>query len=408
MEYITHSLPSGLRIAYFSTPGEVTYLGFGIGVGTRHETLHRHGLAHFTEHMLFKGTPRRNARQIIYRMEEVGADLNAFTTKEETFLYAAFHRRYLHRALELMSDIVQHSIYPADELQKEKDVIIDEINSYKDSPAELIFDDFENLLFAGHPLGHNILGTEKSVRRFTSEHGRRFFRRHYRPDNMLLFVMGQLDFDKLVHEAERYFPSGEPPCPSVMPSAPEVQPPIAHMVRRRKGTHQHHTLMGTTAYAMNDPRRYPLSLAVNMLGGPGMNSLLNMLLREERGWVYNVEATYTAYTDTGVTNIYFGCARQHAEVAHQLVCETLDQFRQEPMDERKLTAAKLQLKGQLAVSNDNRENIFLSMGKSLLHHEYFLSMPELYRIIDSITIEQVNAVKANIFDPSRILTLTYY
>ncbi len=408
MEYITHSLPSGLRIACFPTPGEVTYLGFGIGVGARHETLHRHGLAHFTEHMLFKGTLRRNAEQIIYRMEEVGADLNAFTTKEETFLYAALHRRYWHRALELMSDIVQHSIYPADELRKEKEVIIDEINSYKDSPSELIFDDFENLLFARHPLGHNILGSEKSVRRFTAEHGRHFFRYHYRPDNMLLFVMGQLDFDELVSEAARYFPSGEPLGPSAQPSTCEVKLPIARMVRRRKGTHQHHTLMGTTAYAMNDPRRFPLSLAVNMLGGPGMNSLLNMLLREERGWVYNVEAAYTAYTDIGVMNIYFGCAKQHAEAARRLVCETLEQFRQEPMDERRLTAAKLQLKGQLAVSNDNRENIFLSMGKSLLHHEHFLSMPELYRIIDAITVEQINAVKSEIFDPSRMLTLTYY
>ncbi|KGN75067.1 peptidase M16 [Porphyromonas macacae] len=407
MEYITEILPSGLKIAYFPDQSEVTYLGYGIGVGSRHENNREHGLAHFTEHMLFKGTGKRSAKQIIFRMEEVGADLNAFTTKEETFLYAAFSKRHLNRAMELMSDIVLHSAYPEKELQKEKEVIIDEINSYKDTPAELIYDEFENLLFKGRPLGHNILGTEQSVRRVQPASGRQFLAKHYRPDNMLLFVMGQVDFERLVEQASYYFPSKDPvPRREAVKRKPFVHP-CGQTIRRRKDTYQHHTMIGNLAYAMNDKRRYALSLMTNILGGPGMNSQLNMLLREENGLVYNVEAGYTAYSDTGVFHIYYGCAKQNAAYTKKLVLEALEQFICRPLTEQELTAAKQQLKGQLAISNDNRENVFLSMGKSLMHFEHFNSLSELYLRIDSITADDIFEVAKEVLNPARLLTLEY-
>lgn len=410
MEYITKILPSGLKIAYLPDQSEVTYLGFGIGVGTRHEEAKQHGMAHLVEHMLFKGTHKRNAKQIIYRMEEVGADLNAYTTKEDTFIYAAFSKRHLNRAMVLMSDIVTNSIFPGEELEKEKEVIIDEINSYKDSPAELIYDEFENLLFGKGPLGHAILGNERSVKGIDSEAMRQFFGEHYQPENMLLFAMGQLDFDYLTSMAEYYFPANATAAnthPKKATAQHRPQLPPGHYIHKRKRTHQHHCMIGNWAYDKDDDRRYVLSMLTNILGGPGMNARLNMKLREECGLVYSVEASYTAYSDVGIFAIYYGCSKANATKAHELVLEVLANFRNSRLTETELTAAKQQLKGQLAISNDNRENVFMSMGKNLLRHDYFDSMKDLYARIDAITSEQIYQVANEILVPESLVTLAY-
>ncbi len=390
----------------------VTYIGFGIKVGTRNENLRKHGLAHFTEHMLFKGTQKRKSEQIIFRLEEVGAEINAFTTKEETFLYSILPSQHFNRAFVLMADLINNSRFPQEETDKEKVVIIDEINSYKDSPAELIFDDFENLLFRGHALGHNILGTEASVKRFTPEMGRQFVKEFYTPDNITLFIQGKAEMSRICELAEYLFPAQ----PVILKQSDKglktfcerSKIDIPLLVHKRKGTYQHHIIMGAYAYSMYNNKRVTLSLINNIIGGPGMNSLLNMSLRETHGLAYNVESNYTAYTDIGMFTIYFGCSKENAEKCIELVIEVLNSFMNTPLSSDKLIKAKRQLKGQLAIAADNKESSFLSMGKSMMHYGKFDSLEQIYKKIDNITAQDISDVAAEVLDPYKMNRLVYY
>jgi len=421
MKYNTYTLDNGLRIIHLPSDSKVVYCGYQINAGTRNEEPGEEGLAHFCEHVTFKGTERRKAWHILNCLESVGGDLNAYTNKEGTVYYSAILKEHIARAVDLLTDIVFHSVYPQAEIDKEVEVICDEIESYNDSPAELIYDEFENIIFKGSPLGHNILGTAEQVRSFKTEDALRFTRKLYRPDNAIFFAYGDIDFKKLVRLLKKSFLSEERRVKSEKFNSPEAQAQfnIQHStfntqhsfegqtIVMQKNTHQAHVMIGTRAYDVNDSRRMPLYLLNNMLGGPGMNAKLNLALREHNGLVYTVESTMAAYGDTGVWSIYFGCDEHDVKRCLRLVRKELDKFMQKPLSEAQLKAAKKQIKGQVGVACDNRENFALDFGKSFLHYGWEKNVDRLYEQVDEITAEQIQAVAQELFDKDRLTTLIF-
>ena len=431
MKYNTYILDNGLRIIHLPSDSKVVYCGYQINAGTRNEEPGEEGLAHFCEHVTFKGTERRKAWHILNCLESVGGDLNAYTNKEGTVYYSAILKEHIARAVDLLTDIVFHSVYPQAEIDKEVEVICDEIESYNDSPAELIYDEFENIIFKGSPLGHNILGTAEQVRSFKTEDALRFTRKLYRPDNAIFFAYGDIDFNKLVRLLKKSFLSEERRVKSEETTfgdrresqfnSPEAQAQftIQHStfntqhsfegqtIVMQKNTHQAHVMIGTLAYDVNDSRRMPLYLLNNMLGGPGMNAKLNLALREHNGLVYTVESTMVAYGDTGIWSIYFGCDEHDVKRCLRLVRKELDKFMQKPLSEAQLKAAKKQIKGQVGVACDNRENFALDFGKSFLHYGWEKNVDRLYEQVDEITAEQIQAVAQELFDKDRLTTLIF-
>ena len=414
MKYNTYTLDNGLRIIHLPSDSKVVYCGYQINAGTRNEEPGEEGLAHFCEHVTFKGTERRKAWHILNCLESVGGDLNAYTNKEGTVYYSAILKEHIARAVDLLTDIVFHSVYPQAEIDKEVEVICDEIESYNDSPAELIYDEFENIIFKGSPLGHNILGTAEQVRSFKTEDALRFTRKLYRPDNAIFFAYGDIDFKKLVRLLKKSFLSEERRVKSEKFNSPEAQTQfnIQHSfegqtIVMQKNTHQAHVMIGTRAYDVNDSRRMPLYLLNNMLGGPGMNAKLNLALREHNGLVYTVESTMAAYGDTGIWSIYFGCDEHDVKRCLRLVRKELDKFMQKPLSEVQLKAAKKQIKGQVGVACDNRENFALDFGKSFLHYGWEKNVDRLYEQVDEITAEQIQAVAQELFDKDRLTTLIF-
>ena len=447
MKYNTYTLDNGLRIIHLPSDSKVVYCGYQINAGTRNEEPGEEGLAHFCEHVTFKGTERRKAWHILNCLESVGGDLNAYTNKEGTVYYSAILKEHIARAVDLLSDIVFHSVYPQAEIDKEVEVICDEIESYNDSPAELIYDEFENILFKGSPLGHNILGTAEQVRAFKTEDALHFTRKLYRPDNAIFFAYGDIDFKKLVKLIQKALgecpkgrelacstdcnsaetpteeriaeetPTGETPTEEmeagdanhkVQSSKFNVQSKVAgKTIVMQKNTHQAHVMIGTRAYDVNDDRRMPLYLLNNMLGGPGMNAKLNLALREHNGLVYTVESTMVAYGDTGTWSIYFGCDEHDVKRCLRLVRKELDKFMQKPLSDAQLKAAKKQIKGQIGVACDNRENFALDFGKSFLHYGWEKNVDRLYEQVDEITAAQIQAVAQELFDKGRLTTLIF-
>ena len=431
MKYNTYTLDNGLRIIHLPSDSKVVYCGYQINAGTRNEEPGEEGLAHFCEHVTFKGTERRKAWHILNCLESVGGDLNAYTNKEGTVYYSAILKEHIARAVDLLTDIVFHSVYPQAEIDKEVEVICDEIESYNDSPAELIYDEFENIIFKDSPLGHNILGTAEQVRSFKTEDALRFTRKLYRPDNAIFFAYGDIDFKKLVRLLKKSFLSEERRVKSEETTfgdrresqfnSPEAQAQfnIQHStfntqhsfegqtIVMQKNTHQAHVMIGTRAYDVNDSRRMPLYLLNNMLGGPGMNAKLNLALREHNGLVYTVESTMAAYGDTGIWSIYFGCDEHDVKRCLRLVRKELDKFMQKPLSEAQLKAAKKQIKGQVGVACDNRENFALDFGKSFLHYGWEKNVDRLYEQVDEITAEQIQAVAQELFDKDRLTTLIF-
>ena len=406
-----HTLPCGLRIIASVEPeAAVSYVGIGVRVGARDEGLRWHGLAHSIEHMLFKGTRLRSATQLIERMESVGAELNAYTTKEETMLYSIAPSRYAVRSLHTLLDIATHSIFPQEEWAKEQEVILDEIHSYEDSPSELIFDEFEDQVFRPHSLGHAILGTEASVGRITVEAQRSFYRRYYRPERMVLFARGVLDMESLIAAAERVFVGGAEPLlleAGALPALPLAKMKEARRVVRRRDTAQSHVLLGCAAYSLYDSRRLALSLLANILGGSGMNARLNMRLREERGLVYHVECNYTPYTDAGLFAIYFGSSHRAEAEAIELVYAELERLVAEGLTPRALEQALRQTQGQLILAAEQKEQHFLSMGKSFLHTGRFESDEELQQRLSKLTPALLHEVAVALFDRSAFHELIY-
>ena len=408
---VMHTLPCGLRIIASVEPeAAVSYVGIGVRVGARDEGLRWHGLAHSIEHMLFKGTRLRSATQLIERMESVGAELNAYTTKEETMLYAIAPSRYAARSLHTLLDIATHSTFPQEEWAKEQEVILDEIHSYEDSPSELIFDEFEDQVFRPHSLGHAILGTEASVGRITIEAQRRFYRSHYRAERMVLFARGVLDMESLIAAAERVFVGEAEPLlldAGALPALPLAAMKEARRIVRRRDTVQSHVLLGRAAYSLYDQRRLALSLLANILGGSGMNARLNMRLREERGLVYHVEYNYTPYTDAGLFAIYFGSSHRAEAEAIELVYTELERLVAEGLPPRALEQALRQTQGQLILAAEQKEQHFLSMGKSFLHTGRFESDEELQRRLSELTPALLHEVAVDLFDRSAFHELIY-
>ena len=411
MKYNTHTLDNGLRIIHLPSDSKVVYCGYQINAGTRDEEPGEEGLAHFCEHVTFKGTERRKAWHILNCLESVGGDLNAYTNKEGTVYYSAILKEHIARAVDLLSDIVFHSVYPQAEIDKEVEVICDEIESYNDSPAELIYDEFENILFKDSSLGHNILGTAEQVRSFTTEDALRFTRKLYRPDNAIFFAYGDIDFKKLVKLVRRALAdddSGKLAAEKLPKNYPSVREEIAgQTIVMQKNTHQAHVMIGTRAYDVNDDRRMPLYLLNNILGGPGMNAKLNLALREHNGLVYTVESTMVAYGDTGTWSIYFGCDEHDIKRCLRLVRKELDRMMEKPLSDSQLKAAKKQIKGQIGVACDNRENFALDFGKSFLHYGWEKNVDCLYEQVEAITSQQIQDVARELFDKDRLITLIF-
>ncbi len=461
MKYNTYTLDNGLRIIHLPSDSKVVYCGYQINAGTRDEEPGEEGLAHFCEHVTFKGTERRKAWHILNCLESVGGDLNAYTNKEGTVYYSAILKEHIARAVDLLSDIVFHSVYPQAEIDKEVEVICDEIESYNDSPAELIYDEFENILFKDSSLGHNILGTAEQVRSFTTEDALRFTRKLYRPDNAIFFAYGDIDFKKLVKLVKRALADddsgklAEEDChadfsrdtgfagardseitqmsqapqmtqisgdensitteksvSSVKSVGPKNYPSVGEEIAgqtivMQKNTHQAHVMIGTRAYDVNDDRRMPLYLLNNILGGPGMNAKLNLALREHNGLVYTVESTMVAYGDTGTWSIYFGCDEHDIKRCLRLVRKELDRMMEKPLSDSQLKAAKKQIKGQIGVACDNRENFALDFGKSFLHYGWEKNVDCLYEQVEAITSQQIQDVARELFDKDRLITLIF-
>ena len=404
-KYNTYTLENGLRIIHLPSNSQVVYCGYDIAAGTRNELSGEEGMAHFCEHMSFKGTASRNAIQIINAIEGLGGELNAFTNKEDTVYYAVISKEHFSEAVNVLTDIVFHSQYPQHEIDKEVEVICDEIESYNDSPAELIYDEFENLLFEGHPLGHNILGNAEQLRTYTTADALRFVNRNYRPEKMVFFVYGDIDFKRLCKNLERLTPEASHTSASEPASAAHIRRVNAQFIERNRSTHQAHVMTGCQAYAYTDPRRMTLYLLNNILGGPGMNARLNLSLRERHGLVYTVESTMATYGDTGIWSIYFGCDHHDINRCRKLVRHELDRLMQKPLTLQQLIAAKRQLKGQLAIACDNHEQFALDFGRSYLHHGHERDLETLYQRIDAITTEELQTVACDLFAPDHMTTL---
>lgn len=405
INYYTHTLQNGLRIVHKPLESNVSYCGFIVNAGTRDEEKDEYGMAHFVEHMLFKGSEKRRSYHIINRMENVGGELNAYTNKEETVVYSAFLEEHFQRAFELMSDITFHSIFPPHEIEKEIDIIIDEIHSYEDSPSDLIYDEFENLMFSGSQIGHNILGEPEQLLTFDRGKAIKFITNHYQPQNVVFFSLGKTNFKRVVYYAEKYLSD----LRFSTQLNNRIVPDIVESVKKvtEKDTSQGHVLLGFPSYSLYDTKRRVLNLLNNILGGPGMNSRLNISLREKKGYVYNVDSSVTAYTDAGMLSIYFGCDKKNIEKCQTLVFKELRKMRNEKLTTLQLHAAKKQLMGQIGVMRDNHESLALSLGKNFLHHNHFNTLEEAFERIELISSEQIQDVANEIFDENQLFSLIY-
>ncbi len=420
MSYNIHTLSNGIRILHLTDNMPISYIGVAIDAGTRDELPDESGMAHFVEHLLFKGTERRRSWHIINRLESVGGQLDAYTTKEETYIYATVPNEYTDRALELLADIVLNSTFPENEIEKERDVVVDEIQSYNDSPSELIYDEFEELLFPHDPIGRNILGTEQSLETFDSTRVQQFVHRNYTPDRMVVFAMGNIKFDWFVKRIEKYFTpyshlalgGGEESFQlstfNFQLSTRQTPQPYtpAHRTTPRD-TYQAHCIIGNRCIPMSSHERLTMLLLNNILGGPNMSSRLNLVLRERNGLCYTIESNVTNYTDTGVWNIYFGCDPRNLAKAQRLCMQQLDMLCSTPLNDNQLTTAKRQLRGQVLIGNQNKENLILGLSKAYLHGLELKPDSEHFQFIDSLTPSDLQSLAQRIFNPDQLSTLIY-
>ena len=406
MQYSSFVLANGLRIIHLPSNSPVSYCGFAVHAGTRDEQSDQHGLAHFVEHMLFKGTEKRKAHHILNRMETVGGELNAYTTKEETFLFTVCLQEDIERAIELLSDLIYNSQFPEAEIEKEREVVIDEINAYEDAPSELIFDEFENMLFAGNDLGHAILGEKESLQRFTSTSCWDFKNKYYNPGKMIFFSYGKTPFSRILRYVEKYSPATFTPASNnLFRIRPEFLP--AETRTKNKNLHQTHVVIGGKAYGLFEDKRIGFILLNNILGGQGMNSRLNVSLREKHGLVYTVDAEVVSYTDTGVFTIYFGCDPESLEKCLNLVNKELKRLRDSKLSGSQLAAAVKQWKGQLGIASENKENVALRLGKNFLHFNKYDSLPQTYQKIDMLTAEGLLEISNEIYEKEKLCSLIY-
>ncbi|MGB4414305.1 MAG: pitrilysin family protein [Paludibacter sp.] len=405
MNYQTHILSNGLQLIHKPDKNAVTYCGIVVNTGSRDENENEHGMAHFIEHMLFKGTAKRRSAHIINRLENVGGELNAFTSKEETVIYATTLNEYFDRAMELVADIVFRSNFPQKEIDKEVVIILDEIQSYNDSPSELIYDDFEEMIFEHHSIGHNILGDPGLLQQYKTANAIDFVKKQYRPDEMIFFSMGDLNFKQVIKRAEKYFCSDIDFEAKAKRIAPQSYTPSRREIE--KNTHQVHCMIGNRAYDLYHPDRMGMYLLNNILGGPGMNSLLNLSLREKHGLVYNVESSYQPFTDTGMWSVYFGCDPENADRCEQLVYAEFQKLMDQKLSDNALKKYKLQLMGQMAIATEHKENLALSLGKSYLRYGKIDNLDVVKQHIEAVTAERLQEIANEIFDKKQLTILKY-
>lgn len=403
--YEYYTLNNGIRLIHSHSDGKVAHLGVIINTGSRDEESHQLGIAHFIEHVIFKGTHKRKAYHVISRLEDVGGEIDAYTTKEETCIYASFLKEYTERTIELFSDILFNSSFPEKELEKEKEVILDEINSYKDSPGELIFDDFEELIFCGHPIGRNILGDSKLLKKFTKNHIHEFMEQKYHTNQMVICSVGNIKFSHLVRWVEKYYghiPSNQRKEPRKPLNGYKPDNLIMH-----KDTHQAHCIIGNRAYDITSKKRLPMELLNNILGGPGMNSRLNLALRERHGFTYNIESFYNPYSDTGIAGIYFGTEPEKVEKSLRIIGNEIKKLQNQPLGILQLDRAKKQMIGQMAISSENLSNLMLNIGRSYLLFNKVDTLEAVYEKINNVKSMELLDVANEVFSPSQLSTLTY-
>ncbi|MFI3292944.1 MAG: pitrilysin family protein [Rikenellaceae bacterium] len=401
MEFYTYQLPNGIKGIHRQTRSSVTHCALLINAGTRDERAGEWGLAHYTEHAMFKGTTHRKAYHINCRLENLGGELNAFTTKEDTTIHATTLRTDFTKAVELIADVAFNSTYPDAEMEREKEVIFEEINTYKDTPSELIYDTFEEMMFEGSELGHNILGIKKDIKKFSGDTIRNFTARNYTTDQMVFSSIGNISPKRIETIAQKYLGDFATQTRDFEREESKVVDRFEREVNRR--THQTHCMLGGKAYGIKDPKRLPLSLLINILGGPSANSLLNLIVREKHGLTYNIEATYTPYTDNGIWNVYFGAENGAREKAMELINVQLDKLATQPLTPRQLSLAKRQFVAQLAISMESNEGYMLGAGKSFLVHGSVDTTEEIYRKVAALTAENIMEVASEIFKERSIL-----
>lgn len=400
-EFETYTLPNGIRGIHRRVRSCVTHCALVINAGTRDEMKEEYGLAHFAEHALFKGTTHRKAYQVNCRLENLGGELNAYTTKEDTTIHATTLRADFAKAVELIADVAFHSTFPEKELAKEREVIIDEINTYKDSPADMIFDTFEDMLFAGSELGHNILGKKAALARYNGDMIRQFMARTHTLDQMVFSSIGPMSVKTVKEVVAKYMLPENLVKRGFQRSRPLIVEPFERVVN--KHTHQTHCIVGARAYDINSEKRLPLSLLINILGGPSANSRLNVLLREKNGLSYNIEAAYTPYNDCGAVAIYFSCENHNADYCRELIDSELRRLQSEKLSARRISMTKRQFLAQMAISMENNEGYMLGAGKSLLVHSEIDTLEEVYKKVSAVTAEQIMEVANEVFDKTSTL-----
>ena len=405
-DFLTYTLANGIRVIQQQTDSPVGHLGILINTGSRDEREYEHGLAHFIEHSVFKGTKKRKAFHVLSRIEDVGGELNAYTTKEETTLYSTFLAEFYDRAAELLSDILFNSVYPEKEINREKEVITEEINSYKDSPSELIFDEFEELVFNEHPIARNILGTSKNIANFTRESILKFIENNYHTDQMVISSVGKISFSALLNIIQKYF--GSVSTKHRINERVRFNNYIPEQKSLPKDTFQTHCVLGNIAYDIVHPKRIAMVLLNNILGGQSMNSRLNLALRERKGLAYNIESNYTAYSDTGLFNVYFGTDKENFDMAYDLVLKEFKLIREKKLGAIQLSKAKKQLIGQIAISTESHEDLMLVIGKSYLLYDAVDPLRVVFQKIDAITADDLFEVANEILDENNLSRLIYF
>ena len=405
MKFDTHILPNGIKIIHQQSQSQVAHCGIIINTGSRDELETQHGIAHFIEHAVFKGTKKRKAYHVISRLEDVGAEIDAFTTKENTCVCASFLHNYYERTIELISDIIFNSTFPEKELNNEKEVIIEEINSYRDNPAELIFDDFEKQIFNGHPLSRDILGSPKLLKTFTKNDIQSFINQNYNTDQIILFSVGNIPFSKLVNLADKYFSK----IPANIRDSKRLQFNNYKVSRLivKKNTHQTHCIIGNIAYKEEHKNRMTLELLNNLLAGTGLSSRLNIALREKKGLVYSVESFYTPYVDTGISGIYFGTYNGNLNKSLNIIKKELLNIRNNKLGTLQLHRAKLKLIGSIAIDSESKSNLMLAVAKNFLQFNKIKTFDDIYDEIQNITAQQLLTTANEIYDFNNLSSLTY-
>mgnify|MGYP000645361314 CR=1 FL=1 len=398
-------LSNGTKLVYLKVPSQVAHLGFFFAAGSRHESANQIGLAHFLEHCLFKGTKKRKALHILSRIDAVGGELNAYTAKEEMCLYASFSKEHTQRAIDLLSDISINSVFPPKEIEKEKEVILDEINSYLDSPSDKIFDDFDSLLFEAHPLGQNILGTKESVSSFTQADLQAYVQQYFTADNLVVSFVGNMPLSRLKSSLEKSL--SEMPLTAKRPTVHPFDKQTHFQQKRKEANYQAHAVLGGLAPSYHQDERVAMSLLINILGGPALNSRLNLSIRERYGYAYSIEANYHTFADTGYWQIYFGCESKNIDKTIRLIEKELEKLRQTELTPLQLLQAKRQYKGHLALGMDVNSGLMQGLGKSMLAFGQIDTIADMHQAIDKITAAEILGLAKDYFSKDKLSSLIF-